>query len=274
MTIRIDDALVTSQIAIPLRERWVETAIPVEFSSRMRASEVGSGDVALISSAEATMLTTSHVIAPEVAVVMNGVGPIAMRTPVRPDEVEETLVRLYESGATAEMLMRALLRSYFGITAARFAWIDEEQGADEALVVIVDDALGLSQPESGYQEDLTRAWFILTGQAVVSHVTVIGLEVQARGADEELNVLRAAVAAGVERRREVRGLVAERTGVDRDRLAEVTNRLRFELTREDRISLANLAARGSWSSRFGRTIPVFRDALPDGDKNAAPGTRL
>jgi len=268
MTIRIDDALIASQIAIPLQERWVETGIPVAFSSRMRASEVGPDDVALISSAEATMLTTTHVIAPEVAVVMNGIGPIAMRTPVRPDEVEETMVRLYECGATAEMLMRALLRSYFGITATSFAYIDEEQGDETPWVVIVDDQLGLSQPESGHQVDLARAWFILTGQAVVSHVTVVGLE--ARGGGKELEVLRAAVAAGVERRKEVRGRIAERTGADRDVLAEVTNRLRFELTLEDRISLANLAARGSWGSRFGHTIPVFRDALKIED-NGAPG---
>ncbi len=266
MTIRIDDALIASQIAIPLQERWVETGIPVAFSSRMRASEVGPDDVALISSAEATMLTTTHVIAPEVAVVMNGIGPIAMRTPVRPDEVEETMVRLYECGATAEMLMRALLRSYFGITATSFAYIDEEQGDETPWVVIVDDQLGLSQPESGHQVDLARAWFILTGQAVVSHVTVVGLE--ARGGGKELEVLRAAVAAGVERRKEVRGRIAERTGADRDVLAEVTNRLRFELTLEDRISLANLAARGSWGSRFGHTIPVFRDALKVEDNGA------
>ncbi len=270
MTIRIDDALITSQIAIPLQEGWVETEIPVAFSSRMRASEVGPDDVALISSAEATMLTTTHVIAPEVAVVMNGIGPIAMRTPVRPDEVEETMVRLHGCGATAEILIRALLRSYFGITASSFAYIDEEQGDDEPQVVIVDDAVGLSQPESGHQVDLARAWFILTGQAVVSHVTVVGLEAQARGGGKELEVLQAAVGAGVERRKEVRGRIAERSGADRDVLAEVTNRLRFELTLEDRISLANLAARGSWGSRFGHTIPVFRDALKVED-DAAQG---
>lgn len=271
MTIRIDDALITSQIVVPLREHWVETDLAIEFSSRMRASEVGPGDVALISSAEATMLTTSHVIAPEIAVVLDGIGPIAMRTPVRPDEVEETMVRLYNCGATAEMLMRALLRSYFGITAASFAWIDEEQGAEEAQVVVVDDEIGLGQPESGHQVDLARAWFILTGQAVVSHVTVVGLEAQARGADGEIAVLRAAVAAGIERRRDVRGMIAERTGVDRDTLAEVTNRLRFELTLDDRISLANLAVRGSWGSRFGRTIPVFRDLLRVHDEAAEGG---
>ena len=272
MTIHIDDALVTSQIAVPLQERWVETDIPVVFSSRMRASEVGPDDVALISSAEATMLTTTHVIAPEIAVVMDGTGPIALRTPVRPDEIEETIVRLYECGATAELLIRALLRSYFGITATRFAYIDEEQGDEDAQVVIVDDEIGLRQPESGHQVDLARAWFILTGQAVVSHVTVVGLEAQARNSGKELEVLRAAVAAGVERRKEVRGRIAERTGADRDVLAEVTNRLRFELTLEDRISLANLAARGSWGSRFGRTIPVFSDALKVADDAADGGS--
>jgi hypothetical protein len=43
----------------------------------------------------------------------------------------------------------------------------------------------------------------------------------------------------------------------------MTNRQRFELTAADRNSLANLVARGTWGSRFGKRLPVYRDALPE-----------
>ena len=91
----------------------------------LAAADVTSNDVALISSAEATLLAETHVIVSDVAVVFDGIGPIAMRTPVRPDGVEDTVVRLLDVGPTAEMLARALLRPFFGITATSFATSDE-----------------------------------------------------------------------------------------------------------------------------------------------------
>ncbi len=264
MTLLIDDNLTTAMIAAPLAEGWVETDGTVAIREGLAASDVTSDDVALISVAEATLLVVTHVLVAEVAVVLDGIGPIAMRTPVRPDGVEDTVVRLLDVGPTAEMVARALLRPYFGITATSFATSDQSPGAALAEVVILDGASALNQPESGYQEDLARAWFVLTGQSLVSHVVAVGLHAQVRGADAELEALRRAVAAGRERRRDVRRIVVERWEIeDRDALAEMTNRQRFELTPSDRNSLANLVARGTWGSRFGKRLPVYRDSLPD-----------
>lgn len=269
MTILIDDTLATAQIAVPFSESWVESGVEAIIRPNLRASDIGRADVALLAVPEATLLTESHVIAPEVAIIFDGIGPIAMRTPVRPDSVEETIVRLLDAGPTAEVAMRALLRQYFGITATRFASSDDDPRASEAQVIVVDGALGLEQPESGFQDDLARAWFILTGQALVSHITVVGVEALARGADPEIDALRAAAALGVERRRDVRGIVAGRWDVDRDALAEMTNRIRFAMTPEDRQSLQSLIARGTWNSRFGRSLPAYRDALPASEEAAA-----
>lgn len=264
MTLLIDDNLTTAMIAVPFSESWVETDVSVVVRDGLAASDVTSNDVALISTAEATLLTETHVLVSEVTVVLDGVGPIAMRTPVRPDGVEDTVVRLLDVGPTAEMVARALLRPYFGITATSFAVSELSPGAASAEVIILDGAAALTQPEAGYQEDLARAWFVLTGQSLVSHVVVVGLHAQVRGADAELDALRAAVAASRERRRDVRRIVAERREIeDRDALAEMTNRQRFELTPADRNSLANLVARGTWGSRFGKRLPVYRDSLPD-----------
>ncbi len=265
MTLLIDDTLTTSLLAVPFAEGWVETSVPVTVKEGLTAADVTSEDVALLSSAEATLLAETHVITSDVALVLDGVGPIAMRTPIRPDGVETTVVRLLDAGPTAEVLIRALLRPYFGITASTFAYGDDDPGADSAEVVIVDGVLGLQQPEGGHQSDLVRDWFVFTGQATVSHVVAIGLHALARGPEAELAALEQAVELGRERRREIRGIASQRWGVDdRETFAEMTNRQRFALTQEDRNSLANLIARGTWGSRFGKRLPVYRDLVDEG----------
>lgn len=265
MTLLIDHTLATSLIAVPFVESWVETAMPVTVKEGLSAADITSEDVALLSIAEATLLAETHVITSDIALVLDGVGPIAMRTPVRPDGVETTVVRLLDAGPTAEVLIRALLRPYFGITASTFAYGDDDPGADTAEVVIVDGALGLQHPEGGHQSDLVRDWFVLTGQAVVSHVVVIGVHALAREPEAELAALQQAVELGRERRREIRGIASQKWGVDdRETFAEMTNRQRFSLTPEDRNSAVNLIARGSWGGRFGKRLPAFRDMIDEG----------
>jgi predicted solute-binding protein len=261
MTLYIDDSLMTAHVRMPLAEGWLETDIPFEVRMGLAAVDVGPGDVALIAAPESTLLGRTHVVAPEVAVVAEAISAIAMRTPVRPDGIEETPIRMLDAGSTAEVLIRALLRPFFGITALSFVTSDEDEGSADAQVIVVDGPLGLSEPEAGFHEDLARAWFVLTGQAVVHHVLVVGVEVEARGPAPEIDLLRQAITMGQERRRDVRRMVAEAAEIDRDRLAGLTNRIRYELTAADRQSLRNLLARGTWGSRFQRTLPAFRDEV-------------
>jgi predicted solute-binding protein len=206
-------------------------------------------------------LVRTHFIDPSVAIVTEAVSAVAMRTPVRPDGVEETPIRLLEAGSTAEVLIRALLRPYFGITAASFARDADDPAGAEAQVVVVDGVLGLMEPESGFQEDLAKAWFVLTGAAVVHAVTIVGVEAEARGATAELELLREAARVGKERRRDVRGLLSAGEELDHERLVQLTNTMRFEMTAEDRQSLRNLLARGTWGTTFGRLLPAFRDEV-------------
>ncbi|MGF2043700.1 hypothetical protein, partial [Staphylococcus aureus] len=91
-----------------------------------------------------------------------------------------------------------LLRQYFGITASTFVTEDDDPAGAEAQVVVVDGILGLMEPEAGFQEDLAKAWFVLTGAAVVHAITVVGVEAEVRGAGAELDLLRKAAATGVE----------------------------------------------------------------------------
>lgn len=265
MAILLDDALLAAPIRVPLVEGWIETDIPFEVRPGLRAADVGAGDVALIASPESTLLATTHIVASEVAVVVEGISPIVMRTAVRPDEVEETLIRLLNVSGTGEMLIRALLKPFYGITAssAQFITADDDPNAAKAEVVVVEGLDALQEPESGFQSDLAQAWYILTGSYFVSHVVVVGLEAQARGqAAPALAVLKAAAELGVERRREVRTIIAGDSDVDRDKLAEMTNSLTYTLDADDRRSLLNMIARGSWGSRYPQRNPVFRDDLP------------
>ncbi len=264
MPLLIDDTLTTAFATVPFAEGWLAPGVAVQLVPNLAAPAVGPGDVALIPAAEATLLGETHVIASSVAIVLDGTGPISMRTPVRPDEVDNVVVRLLDVSPTGEMLLRSLLRPYFGITASSFARSDDDPGAADAQVVVVEGALGLEEPESGFQDDLVRDWFVLTGEAVVSHVLVIGVEALARGAGAEIEAIRQAIAMSQERRKDVRRVVAERWGVgDRDALAEVTNRQRYELTQADRHSLATMVSRGTWGSRFQNRLPAYLDSLAD-----------
>jgi hypothetical protein len=261
MTLRIEQSLITAPIWAPIREGWIETDIEVDIREGLAPDEIGPGDVALIPGPIAPGLGSTHFIDPSIAIVVEQVSPIAMRTPVRPDGVEETPIRMLGTGPTAEVLLRALLRPYFGITASSFVTEDDDPAAAEAQVVVVDGILGLTEPESGFQEDLAKAWFVLTGAAVVHAVTVVGVEAEARGADAELGLLRQAAALGVERRRDVRSFIAGDEEIDRDRLVAITNGMRFEMTADDRQSLRNMLSRGTWDTRYGRKLPAFRDEV-------------
>jgi len=278
MTLLLDDALLTAPLRVPLSEGWADASLPVEVKPGLVAADVGAGDVALLPSAEATLLAETHVVLPEVAIVVEGPGPWAMRTPVRPDAVEESLIRLLDVSGTGELLIRALLKPFYGIVAssARFIADDRDPEAAGAQVVVIEGAEALAEPEMGFQSDLAQAWFILTGSWPVGYVLVSGVEALANGdADRAIATLRAALALGIERRRDVRASIVatapEPAVIDRERLAELTNSLTFQLDADDRRSLLNLIARGTWASRYPQKNPAFRDDLPAGLRGGSGG---
>lgn len=259
MAILIDDAPETMFFTTPVREGWLDSAASIDVRKGLSAADVTEEDVALIPAPESTLLTRAHVIDRSVAVVFDGVGLIAMRTPVRPDEIEEETVYLQGVGISGEVLTRALLKPFFGIQATAFE--REQEAPEDARIVVVEGPEALIEPTEGFSEDLARSWFIMIGKAYVSHVAVIGVRALARGADEEVGALRAVIDMGWERRRDVRRMVREESGVDSDRLAEVTGRMRFALEPDDQEPLRMLVERGTWGTALGRNLPAFRDQL-------------
>lgn len=248
MRLLLDNVFVTAPIVHPFAAGWVEAPpdLTVEAVQGLRAGAVGSGDVALVPLPEVAYLQTSHQIVPDIAVVAGNAGMIAMRCPVRPDEIGITPVRLWQVDGSAEILARATLRAFYGIHAS--GWFRTE--AEPAEVVIVSGAAAVQAPEAGFSEDLCRAWVILTGMHAVDHVLVAPIAADRESLGPALTFLAALQATGQERRRELRREIAEPFGLDRDRLAEVQNAYTFALDAEDQRSALLLLRQGIPGSAY------------------------
>ena len=264
MRLLIDDTFSTKTYTTPIASGWVSAPEGLDASlvARLTADQVGPEDAALIPSSALGTLQTTHDVIPDTAVIADSVGTVAMRTPVRPDEIDSTPVRLLDAGSLAETLARATLHLFYGITPT--AWIrdDDAPEAARAEVVIVDGAEALREPEGGFSEDLARAWFIWTAQPVVSHILVVPKELPSEEADQLVQFLDDARSAGLERRREWRSQLAEREGVGRNRASAFWAAQRFTLAESDRPALLDLLAKGSrGTSASSRLTVQFREGI-------------
>jgi predicted solute-binding protein len=253
MRLIVHDTLATAPLLFPVQEGWVEGVEEIVPMPEVWGSEVGPEDAALIPSAEVAHVQDSHAIVSDVAVVAQAQGAIAMRCPVRPDEIAETPVRLYHVSGTAEVLARATLRPFFGIIPTE--WSREEQA--DAQVVIVEGIEAVREPEAGYAEDLCRAWYILTGQPVVTHVLIVPREARQHDVERVVALLDEARRLAHERRRDLRRTIAEQHGVSRDRLATLFTAQRYRLEEHDRQALLLLLQRGTRGSAY----PPIRNLL-------------
>lgn len=246
MPVLIHDTVVTAPFFLPHELGWAAVPIAIEGRAVIRGEEIAPDQIALIPSAEVAWLQETHQIIPEVAVVANGEGTVAMRVPVRPDEITSTPVRLYETSGLAEILARATLQPFYGINAT--AWSSDE--SPEAQVVIVEGTEALSEPEAGFSEDLTRAWFIMTGEPVVSHLLVAPKGLDRAALAPVLDAFATLRGVGHERRRDLRKTLSERHGLDRDRVTRFLAAQRFSLEAEDRRALLMLLQRGNRGSTY------------------------
>ena len=248
MRLLIDQTLVTAPLAAALAAGWIEPSpdVSVELATGLSSSSVGEDDAALVPASEIAHLQPTHLIVPDVAVVAPGLGPVSLRTAVRPDEVERTPVRLAGTSGVAELLARATLQPYFGIQAA--TWTRDEDVAAEAVVLEGADAL---RPiEGGFAEDLCRAWFILTGLPVVTHVLITPQEMSRAEVQSVLQTLRLSAEVGHERRREWRTELIDRLELDRERVLALYASLQYALTPEDRPAVTALLQRGGRGSSY------------------------
>lgn len=251
----VDRALETSYITAGIERAESETS---SVRDRLAAADVGAADFALISTPEISLLTETHVVDPSFGITVAESGAIALRTPIRPDEIEEASLLLYDISSTAELLARATIWPYYGIKAS--AWSREADGT--SAITVVDGLTALEPVEAGFSEDLVRAWYILTEQAVVTHLLAIPLG----ASDEDVERVRAklteAAAAGYAARRDVRRALQAESSVEGDRLVEFLGGIHYDLEADDRTAAYSLIARGSGGTRYPliREIPWWQPA--------------
>jgi predicted solute-binding protein len=241
MQILLDASFVTMPLTMAVTAGLVES--PERFSLRdgLRAGGVGPLDAALLPAGEYGALQETHRIVPSLAVIYEREGPVVLRTPVRPDEVDRTPIRLIDTSTSGELLARATLDPFFGITPAGFGRDD----VPDAQAVIVEGALALTPPEMGFNEDLARAWYILTAEPYVSHILVAPMEISAG----DLAALEAAAETlrtiAETSRRAIRTRIVEATQLDRERLTTLYQATRWTLTQPDRRALLMLLQLGN-----------------------------
>lgn len=248
MRLLLHETLATLPFALAFAEGWVypPEGLTVERRPDLTAAAIGESDAALLPTPEAALLTASHPIVPSVACIFDHAGPVSLRTPVRPDEVARTPVRLVDVSSAGELLARGTLRSFYGIEPS--GWEREEQVAAQA--VVLEGIEALRPAEDGFAEDLSRAWFIMTALPFVSHVLVVPERDAAEIAERVVSVLTEARAATHERRRTWRPAFVAQAGVSRDHFDEVMSGERLVLEPDDRRALTALLSHGGRGTSF------------------------
>lgn len=248
----LHDALTTANLVEPLRLGWIDHDVDITFAPLIRAGDIGADTFALVPAPEFTLLSGTHRIAPEVAVVDGGpTSAVAMLTPVRPDEIESSSVVLYETSATAELLARALIWPFFGITVTD--WLREPR--NDAQITIVEGVAALQDPEAGHMVDLGRSWFVMTGMPLVTHVLAVPATAPEDDRAVIVELLRSATNVSHERRRELRLLFDDQYRVERERLVAYLNSQRYVVDDSAREALIALFVRGAGGSSY---LPLTR----------------
>jgi Menaquinone biosynthesis len=243
----IDETFATATYTVPITAGWISPpdGITVDIANRLMADGAAPESAILAPASGILHLQQTHQVASEIAVIADGNGAVAMRTPVRPDEVEATPVRLLDTSGIAELLARATLRPFYGIEPTTWVREGDSPEAARAEVVIVEGAEALREPEAGFSEDLSRAWFILTAQPAVSHLLLVPSALPPADLTSVLTFLDAARTEGLARRREWRPELADREGVGRDRASAFWAAQRLKLEMADRRALLDLLGKGS-----------------------------
>lgn len=228
----VDNRLTAARYAIPIAGEWVETdgldlrriATPAEIRER--------NAVALVDSLIASLLLETHAIVTDHAVASRRASMLTMVSHTRPDDVDNVVVSTPDVSVSGRAVAEATLPRFYGITTT--GWVTERRKVDASTVLITEGAEALipvDDPDA-YQEDLGRAWFLMTDTPYVSHVCVAPRALLTRNPAsvvEAVGRLEAVRAAGEERARELRRNISRDHDIDRevvaDTLADQTYRL-------------------------------------------------
>ncbi len=251
----LDDSPVIAPLALALELGWAILPVPVRTISGLTAQTMREypGAVGFTPLAEYADLQRDYTILPDLAAGGNHDAATILIADRRLDEIDDPIVDLGASSRTTELLVRAILLKFYGITAA--AWLHDGQeppvGDEGQQTIEIRDggeALHLlNVPGDRIISDLGRAWFILTGFPPVSHLL---LAPTSRLADSALEALLAALPLALavvnERRRELRRTLAERYGVSRELLNSFYADQFLTLTGDAQKSILAIFPAGAW----------------------------
>ncbi|MDI3339025.1 MAG: hypothetical protein QJR03_00690 [Sphaerobacter sp.] len=252
----IEQSLTTAAVTYPIERGWVEPPEGLELVPRLTAEQVAERRAcALLGSIDAAFLAADYAVVTDLALVSHHSGSIALWTATRPDEIDHTVVALDDVSRTAEAVARATIAHFYGIQVT--GW-DRTTGERDAAVR--EGVAAFQPPATGQLGDLVRAWFILSGFPLPTHLLVAPREVVAEDPDSVRRLvqqLQHLLAVSSERRREMRRNLAEDLGLDRERLVAFQN---------DQTFTASKTVRKAWLDLIRRTSRAMR--LPAVDEPA------
>jgi predicted solute-binding protein len=254
-----DDTPTIAPLALALELGWATLPATAQTLRRVDADVARSQPEALVlaSIADYAVLQDDYVIIPELACGGHHNAGIVLIGDRRLDEIDDPLVDLADVSRGAELLTRATLLKFYGMTAS--AWLRDGdtpppftgEGIDQRQTIEIregGEALHLlDAPGDAEVSDLGRSWFILTGLPPVTHLLLAPKGLLGTPALTALvAALPVALAAAHERRRELRRDLAERYGISRELLSDLDNDKFLTLTGDAQKSLLALFPAGAW----------------------------
>lgn len=255
----LDDTPTIAPLALALELGWATLPAPAQTRPRVDASVARAQPDALVlvPIADYAVLQDDYVIIPELACGGHHNAGIVLIGDRRLDAIDDPLVDLADVSRGAELLTRATLLKFYGMTAA--AWLRDGdtappftgEGTDQRHTIEIregGEALHLlDAPGEAEVSDLGRSWFVLTGLPPVTHLLLAPKRLLDTPALTALvAALPVALAAAHERRRELRRDLAERYGVSRELLNDFYSDQFLTLTGDAQKSLLALFPAGAW----------------------------
>jgi predicted solute-binding protein len=239
----VESRLPACWYAYPIQAGWVEPDGIEAVRDLSPATVREQNAVALIDSLAATRLLDSHVIISNHAVASRRASFLTLVTHTRPDDVDNVVVSTPDVSLSGRGLAEATLPRFYGITVAE--WRDERLPVNETTALLAEEAEALIpvEDEDQFQEDLGRAWYLLTDTPYVSHVCVAPRsELTRKPANvvEAVHRLTTARLAAEEQARELRRNLARDLGIERDLFTETLADQVYSLGDVERAGLLGL----------------------------------
>lgn len=221
-TIVLDDRLETVMIGYPFSAGWIDSG-DVSLVPYLPPSAAGAASVALIDSIASLTMLRTHVIVRDVAVVCRRSSMLTLVTHTRPDEVEAVTVSIPGISPAGRAVATAVLQPFYGITVTE--WSEDVHPVDGTHATLAEGAPALTpaDDESVYQEDLGRAWFLMTDRPFVTHVVVASraaLAVDRSAVVSAIARLDESYRIATRKGRELRRDLSKGLGLDRETLTD------------------------------------------------------